>query len=184
MKSLSLVQLLVTPWTATYWAPPSMGFSRQEYWRGLPLPSPKHTWQSSLIPQSVFLPINTDDVLCLVAQLCLTLCDLMDCSLPISSVHGNSPGKNTGVGCHALLNTDNTASHVSWSIHFFLNIYLLFLYLTVLNLQLWHVGSSSLTRDQTQGPCIWNVQSQPLNEWGSSSLYISFLNFHQEAVLV
>ena len=34
---------------------------------------------------------------------CLTLCDPMDCSLPGSSVHGNSPGKNAGVGCHALL---------------------------------------------------------------------------------
>ena len=32
-----------------------------------------------------------------------TLCDLMDCSLPSSSVHGDSPGKNTGVGCHAIL---------------------------------------------------------------------------------
>ena len=41
-------------------------------------------------------------VLCLVALLCLTLCDPMDCSLPGSSVHGDSPGKNTGVGCHAL----------------------------------------------------------------------------------
>ena len=39
----------------------------------------------------------------LVAQSCLTLCDLMDCSLPGSSVHGDSPGKNIGVGCHALL---------------------------------------------------------------------------------
>ena len=37
------------------------------------------------------------------AQLCPTLCDSMDCSLPGSSVHGDSPGKNTGVGCHALL---------------------------------------------------------------------------------
>ena len=36
-------------------------------------------------------------------QSCLTLCDPMDCSLPGSSVHGDSPGKNTGVGCHALL---------------------------------------------------------------------------------
>ena len=42
-------------------------------------------------------------VLCLVTQLCLTLCSPMDCSLPGSSVHGESPGKNTGVGCHALL---------------------------------------------------------------------------------
>jgi len=39
----------------------------------------------------------------LVAQLCLSLCDPMDCSPPGSSVHGDSPGKNTGVGCHAFL---------------------------------------------------------------------------------
>ena len=42
-------------------------------------------------------------VLCLVTQSCLILCDPMDCSLPGSSVHEDSPGKNTGVGCHALL---------------------------------------------------------------------------------
>ena len=40
VKSLSRVQLLATPWTAAYQAPPSMEFSRQEYWSGLPLPSP------------------------------------------------------------------------------------------------------------------------------------------------
>ena len=40
---------------------------------------------------------------CLVAQLCPTLCDPMDCSPPGSSVPGDSPGKNTGVGCHVLL---------------------------------------------------------------------------------
>ena len=40
MKSLSRVRLLATPWTAAYQAPPSMGFSRQEYWSGVPLPSP------------------------------------------------------------------------------------------------------------------------------------------------
>ena len=40
---------------------------------------------------------------CLAAQSCLTLCDPMDCSPPGSSVDGDSPGKNTGVGCHALL---------------------------------------------------------------------------------
>ena len=39
----------------------------------------------------------------LIAQLCLILWDSMDCSLPGSSVRGDSPGKNTGVGCHALL---------------------------------------------------------------------------------
>ena len=40
---------------------------------------------------------------CLVAQACPTLGDPMDCSPPGSSVHGNSPGKKTGVGCHPLL---------------------------------------------------------------------------------
>ena len=39
MKSLSRVQPSATPWTAAFQAPPSMGFSRQEYWSGLPLPS-------------------------------------------------------------------------------------------------------------------------------------------------
>ena len=39
VKSLSRVQLLATPWTAAHQAPPSMGFSRQEYWSGVPLPS-------------------------------------------------------------------------------------------------------------------------------------------------
>ena len=40
VKSLSRFRLLATPWTATYQASPSMGFSRQEYWSGVPLPSP------------------------------------------------------------------------------------------------------------------------------------------------
>ena len=43
VKSLSRVRLLATPWTAAYQAPQSMGFSRQEYWSGLPLPSPSVT---------------------------------------------------------------------------------------------------------------------------------------------
>ena len=40
VKSLSRVQLLATPWTIAYQAPPFMGFSRQDYWSGVPLPSP------------------------------------------------------------------------------------------------------------------------------------------------
>ena len=40
VKSLSRVWPLATPWTAAYQAPPSMGFSRQQYWSGVPLPSP------------------------------------------------------------------------------------------------------------------------------------------------
>ena len=42
-------------------------------------------------------------VLCLVTQLCPTLCNPMNCNPPDSFVHGDSPGKNTGMGCHALL---------------------------------------------------------------------------------
>ena len=65
-------QLLVTPWTAAYQAPPSLGFSRQEHWSGLPFPSPMHEsekgkWSHSVVP---------------------TLSDPVDCSLPGSSVHG------------------------------------------------------------------------------------------------
>ena len=40
VKSLSRVRLFATPWTVAYQAPQSMGFSRQEYWSGLPFPSP------------------------------------------------------------------------------------------------------------------------------------------------
>ena len=40
VKPLSRVRLVATPWTAAHQAPPSMGFSRQEYWSGVPLPSP------------------------------------------------------------------------------------------------------------------------------------------------
>ena len=50
VKSLSRVRLFATPWTVAYEAPPSMGFSRQEYWSGLPFPSPgplrKATWNA------------------------------------------------------------------------------------------------------------------------------------------
>ena len=41
VKLLSRVRLLVTPWTAAYQAPPSMGFTRQDHWSGVPLPSPR-----------------------------------------------------------------------------------------------------------------------------------------------
>ena len=44
-------------------------------------------------------------MLCLAAQSCPTLCNPMDCCPSDSSVHGDSPGKNTRVGCHALLRT-------------------------------------------------------------------------------
>ena len=57
---------------AVHQAPPYLGFSRQEHWNVLPFPSPMHESKSESE----------------VAQLCLTLRDPMDCSLPGSSVHG------------------------------------------------------------------------------------------------
>ena len=49
-KSLSRVRLFATPWTAAYQAPPPMGFSRQEYWSGVPLPSPQEYWSGLPFP--------------------------------------------------------------------------------------------------------------------------------------
>ena len=45
VKSLSHIWLLATPWTVAHQAPPAMGFSRQEYWSGVPLLSPDHLWR-------------------------------------------------------------------------------------------------------------------------------------------
>ena len=50
VKSLSCVQLFATPWTVPYHAPLSMGFSSQEYWSGLPFPSPEDLPDPGLIP--------------------------------------------------------------------------------------------------------------------------------------
>ena len=68
----SCVRLCVTPQTAAHQAPPSLGFSRQEHWSGLPFPPPMHEVKSESE----------------VSQSCLTLSDPMDCSPPGSSAHG------------------------------------------------------------------------------------------------
>ena len=47
-QSCLTLRLLVTPWTAAYQTPPSMGFSREEYWSGLPFPSPIHESESDV----------------------------------------------------------------------------------------------------------------------------------------
>ena len=52
VKSLSRVQLFVTPWTVAHQAPLSMGFSRQEYWSGLPFPFPGHVPDPGIEPGS------------------------------------------------------------------------------------------------------------------------------------
>ena len=52
VKSLSRVQVFVTTWTVAYQAPPSIGFSRQEYWSGLPFPSPEYLPDPGIEPRS------------------------------------------------------------------------------------------------------------------------------------
>ena len=87
VKSFSHVWLFATPWTAAYQAPPYMVFSKQEYWSGVPFPSPVHESEKWKWSRSV----------------------VSDSSRP----HGLQPtrllhpwdfqGKSTGVGCHCLL---------------------------------------------------------------------------------
>ena len=59
MKSLSHVQLFATPWTVAYQAPPSMGFSRQECWSGLPFPSPGDLPDPGIEPGSPALQVDS-----------------------------------------------------------------------------------------------------------------------------
>ena len=55
VKSLSCVRLFVTPWTVAYQTPPSMGFSRQEYWSGVPFPPPGDLPNAGIEPRSLAL---------------------------------------------------------------------------------------------------------------------------------
>ena len=59
VKSLGRVQLFATPWTVDHQAPLSMGFSRQEYWRGLPFPSPGDLPNPGIEPRSSALQADT-----------------------------------------------------------------------------------------------------------------------------
>ena len=65
VKSLSRVRLLATLWTAAYQAPPSMGFSRQDYWSGVPLPSPIGSLLLILIPIPSRVPFKECSLLSL-----------------------------------------------------------------------------------------------------------------------
>ena len=120
------------PWTKAHQAPLPMGFSRQEYWSGLHTllqgifltqgsnPCLLHLlhWQAGSLP---LVPprkpqFQVSVQFSSVAKSCPTLCDPMDCSLPGSSVHGDSPGKNTGVGCHALLQGIFPTQELNWGL--------------------------------------------------------------------
>ena len=87
LSRFSRVQLCATPGTAAYQAPPSMGFSRQEYWSGLPFPS----LSSVQFSRSVVSDSPQPHRLLPTRLLC----------------PWDFPGRNTGVGCHCLLHAIN-----------------------------------------------------------------------------
>ena len=128
LSCFSRVRLCATPWTAAYQAPPFMGFSRQEYWSGLPLPSPtglesklnnmmvkySHRWSALfvinvIIMNKCYLSSRLSIYnYCYVAaakslQSCPTLCDPIDSSPPGFSVPGVLQARTLELGCHFLL---------------------------------------------------------------------------------
>ena len=70
----------------------------------------------NIVNQFLKVIFHRHAVLCLVTQLCPTLCDPMDGSPPGFSVHGDSPGKNTGEGCHALLEGIFLTQELNWGL--------------------------------------------------------------------
>ena len=85
----SHVQLFATPWTVAYQAPLTMEFSRQEYWNQLPCPSPEIFPVQRMNPcfqhcrqTIVWSTLEPTTNMLLMFQLCLTLCDPIDCSTP------------------------------------------------------------------------------------------------------
>ena len=88
VKSLSSVWLFGTPWTVARQAPPSLGFSSQEYWSGLPFPSPGDPPNPGIESGSPTLQVDA----------------LPSEPQTVRLLHPwDSPGKSAGVGCHCLL---------------------------------------------------------------------------------
>ena len=106
LSHFSCVQLCVTPETAAHQAPPSLGFSRQEHWSGLPFPSPmreseKWKWSRSVVSKS-YRPHGLQ---------------------PTRLLHPwDFPGKSTGVGCHCRNIAEVSSKHETY----FLELYILF----------------------------------------------------------
>ena len=107
VKSLSCVRLFVTLWTVAHPAPLYMRFSRQEYWSGLPCPSPRDLPDPGIKPNSLMSPARAARFFTtsttweaqwseetLSVQLYTTICDSMDCSTPGFSVHHQLPEFN------------------------------------------------------------------------------------------
>ena len=109
LRRFSCVQLCATPETAAHQAPPSLGFSRQEHWSGLPFPSPMHEnekwkWSRSVVSDSS-RPHGLQ---------------------PTRLLHPwDSPGKSTGVGCHCFLRErslllTNSVLYSKWATQLFI----------------------------------------------------------------
>ena len=95
---------LVAFWAGIFLAFPANFCSLADTFNTPHSPCPSYNTVARCVKSSGFCESrDLVPVLCLVAQSCPTHCNPMDHSLPGSSVHGVSPGKNTGVGCHALL---------------------------------------------------------------------------------
>ena len=124
VKSLSCVWLLGTPWTAALQAPPSMGFSRHEYWIGLPFPSPmqeneKWKWSHSVASDS-WQPHGLQPTRLLRPW--------------------DFPGKSTGVGCHCLLHPNCITCQllkISVNTSFYTFLCLLMLWVLLILLRRW-----------------------------------------------
>ena len=113
---LSCVQLFATLWSGACQASLFMEFSRQEYWSQMPFPILGDLPDLGIKPASLVPPTLAGrfftsvppglphSLVCVLSPSVMsTLCDPMDWTLPDSSVHGDSPGKNTGMGCRTLL---------------------------------------------------------------------------------
>ena len=94
LSRCSRVRLCATPETAAHQAPPSLEFSRQEHWSGLPFPSPMH--------ESEKWKVKSESE---VTQSCPPLRDPMDCSWPGSSIHGISQARILEEGAIAFSST-------------------------------------------------------------------------------
>ena len=114
VKSLSRVQLLATPWTAAFQAPQSMGFSRQEYWSGVPLPSPPMdlTLLNSCCSSPTPPRLEGNSLIWLVD---LKETALLYWTLPLPFLFGNQPAHRRPGSSFALhLYEKDQLQHIQW----------------------------------------------------------------------
>ena len=125
---LSRVRLFATPWTVAYQAPPSMGFSRQEYWSGLLFPSPGNLPDSGIEPTSLMSPALAGRFLTTGATFYLpsnwpippiTLTSLVAQTVKASAYNvgdlGSIPGSGRSSGEEMATHTSTLAWKIPWT---------------------------------------------------------------------